>query len=248
MSAPFRTRFPVTEITRIGPQIEGAVKKHASEEKDLLRICREMAAISSQIAALARPGLSSLLDLDFARDELIRALGSGIEHFTHRVDLPDKRAAAERLEDALLPDGYSWVTGAYGAQTKRVGELLTDAAKPEAAADLAAVGLDDCITAIDAAQKAFEMAEQNRGAGAAAGLEVTREARTLARKFNRKLDLYVAAVNDAYPPEDPCHESANTALLQPLVEASGRDRAADPRPAPGAPAAPGTPPATPTSG
>jgi len=222
------------------------VQKHAPADTKIGPISGEMAGISSEIAALARPGLPSLLDADFARDELVRALGTGIEHFVHRVDLPDKRAAAQRIEAALLPDSYSWVSAAYGVETTRLGKLLTDAAKAPTAADLAALGLDGCVRAIDTAQQAFVVAEQNRGAAAAAGPEVTRKARTLARRFDRKLDIYVAAVEDTYPPEDPAHAGTNAALLQPLVEATGRGRAADRPPATPAPAAPGAPGEKPT--
>lgn len=224
MPPPFRVRFPLGEMTRLGPQIDGAAKKHASDNPSLLKVAGDLAETSGKLGSLTRPGAPSVLDADFARDELVRALATGIESQTHRVDVPDRRAAAIRLQPALFADGFAWVNAALGVESARIAKLLMDAASPTNAADLIKLGLGDCTAALAKRQVAFLDAERGRGAAAGAGIEVTKEGRKLMARFNRKLDVYVSRVEDEYG-EEAKDAQRIADLLQPLVDATAREHA-----------------------
>lgn len=221
MTAPIRVRYPLGEMTRLGPQLEGAATKHAKDNAALVAVAGDLAATSAKLGALTRPGTPSLLDADFLRDELVRALATGCESFSHRVDLPEHLAAAVRLLASLFGDGFAWVNAALGVESARIAEFLAGAAVPATAADLAKIGLTDCVKALDKAQHSFLDIERGKGAAAGAGKDVTKEQRKLVGRFNRKLDLFLSLVQDAYG-EDPKDATRLNDLLQPLVAATGR--------------------------
>lgn len=249
MPAPFRLRLPLAEMARLGPQIQGAVKQYAPENASLVEVSADLAKTGGKIGSASRPRGVSVVGADEARDELVRALALGIQYTLHRVDLPDQRAAALRLQAALLGDGYAWVDAPLGVESARIAKLMTDAARPEVAADLATAGLADCVAALARYQDAYLDVERGRGAAAGASLEVTKEQRKLVATFNRKLDLYVAQVEDKYAAEDGADAVRRTALLQPIVAATGRDRAQDQPPGGGGggTTGPGAPPGGPTT-
>lgn len=226
MAGPLRLRLSPGEVARVAPQIDGAVKKHAADNTGLVKLGAEVATLGGKIGGFARPALTSLLAADQDRDELVRALALGIEAVTHRIDQPARRDAALRLEAALVGDGYTWVHGPMGVESARIRTLLDTAARPEIAADLKTVGLTDGVEAVDHYQETYLDVERGRGAAASAGVEYTQEQRKLLATFNRKLDRYVAQVNDEYPADGPERER-NIALLQPIVQATGRDRSQD---------------------
>ncbi len=225
VAPPFRTRFGIDEIGRLAPQIPGAVKAHASDNAGIVKLGGDLGDIGASIAALSRPGGLSIRGADKNRDMLVRALATGIEFWTYRIDVPEKQAAAFRAQDALFKDGFGWIHDAFGAETTRIGSLLTAIAKPAVAADLALIGLTDCAKAVGAYQHAFLDAEKGRGAAADLGPEVTRKQHALAGGFHLKLDLYVAVVGDTYQGDAKVKEREG--LLKPLVDATGRERASE---------------------
>lgn len=239
MPASFRIRFSLREMTRLGPQLEGAVTKHASDNPALVAVVGALSATSTKLGSLARPGAPSVVDADLYRDELVRATATGFEYYGHRVDLPEHRAAAVRLQAALFPDGYAWVNAALGVESAAISKMLTAAAVPAVVADLAKLSMTDCMKALDHAQHSFLDVERGKGAAAGAGKDVTKDLRKLVARFNRKLDLYVSTVQDAYG-EDPKEAARLNDLFQPLVDATGRERAQEAPPAGGATTPPTT--------
>jgi len=242
--AEFFTRFQVPEIIRVGPQLEGAVQQHAATDSLLVSEVAAITQLAATVASLTRPGAVLLTELDFARDELIRALELSAEAGTHRIDLPQRIPLAQQVLAVLFADGYGWVNAPLGQESVRIHQLLTDALKPAVAAALAALDLQVIVTALAEVQEKFEAEERVKGGSADAAKAVTRQIRQLRRQFDRKLDLFVSLVQDRYPVEDHTKVAVQHALLQPLVDATARVRASQSRSA--TPATPPAPPADPS--
>lgn len=223
----FRSRFPVAEMARLGPQLQGAVKEHAAGNKPLVDVAAELADVSGKLGSLSRPTPPSVLGADENRDEMVRAFALLLESATHRVDKPELQAAAKRLIAALLADGYSWVNAPLGVESKKIVTLLTDAATPKVAADVALVGGKDCLGGIDKYQKEYLEVERGRGAAVGVRPQVTVEERKLTTDFNLTLDLYIARVQKDYKLNDTATAGKNAALLRPILDASGRERGQD---------------------
>jgi flagellar hook-basal body complex protein FliE len=213
-------------MARLGPQLQGAVKAHASGNTVLVASATGLAETARLIAEITRPEAVSMTQQDFVRDELGRALVLGVESGTHRVDKPAKMQAAMRLEKGLVEDGCSWMSAPLGEETVRVNRLLTDAATVENAADLTELGLTDVVTALGQAQTDFEATEQKKGGVASSSQAATQKMRKLGRAFHRQLDLFVAQVEHDFEADDSAKAPTRLAIIQPLREATARLRAA----------------------
>lgn len=216
-------KYPVSELVRLGPEINEVVGNFASENIALLALAGEMENLAGELMEIRQPESMNLEMADRVRDALVISFVHGLSHFSYRLDRKDLKEKADRLEAKLLDDGYAWIKAPYGEESARIHRLLNDASDPQIRSELESLNLNETIEAIAAAQLDFEKAEFTASHLSEQARDALQQIRNLIKEFHQKIELYTVMVQNEY--SDGEHLSILAKLIKPLYEATSRIKA-----------------------
>ncbi|MBN2724930.1 MAG: hypothetical protein JXR95_12740 [Deltaproteobacteria bacterium] len=213
-------RFPVSEIVRLGSDIYSVVLRVIPGHSQLKSIASDLSELSDSLMEIRQPESLSVDMADRIRDALVISLVHGIAHFSYRLDDKEKKQAADFVESVLFGDGYSWIKAPYTEESVRIHKLIHDAESHDMKRPIDLLGLGSTIAAIKKAQEDFEKTEYTARIQSEHARETLKELRIIIKDFHRKLDVYMAIIQDEFSTRDQL--SILDELMRPLSEATER--------------------------
>ena len=171
-------KFRNSEFVQFIKNILSIVSSHDPEVLNVKNVYDELSALGTQISELYRPETGSditqeIQELDERRDRAFTGIYRFVDAFSYHYD-PDKKAAAQRLYDAILLFGGGIARLNYQAETSTIDGILnkfrTESDLAEAVTKLE--GLSDWLNELEEANKLFDEAYLRRVKEEAAKPEV----------------------------------------------------------------------------
>jgi hypothetical protein len=190
----------VTEVDAVSMRMLGAYQTTSlSSDPHLSTMFTELESLSAALtAAINRSKAESdLEEKDEARDTQIRALYYLVMGFLHHPDAAIQQAA-QTVDKVFEKYGVSITGESYATESSLIASLLNDLSKQKAQDAIALLpGCADVITALQAAQQAFEAARityEQEKAQESTQASATKQKPELVALINDKIVVYLRAM------------------------------------------------------
>lgn len=190
----------VTEVDAVSMRMLGAYQTTSlSTDQHLSAMFTGLESLSTALTAAINRGKaeSDLEEKDEARDTQIRALYYVVMGFLHHPDAAI-RQAAQTVDKVFEKYGVSITGESYATESSLIASLLNELSKQKIQDVIAILpGCDDVITALQAAQQAFETARityEQEKAEESTQASATKQKPEIVALINEKIVVYLRAM------------------------------------------------------